>query len=804
MTHVLTRPSGLILAALIATGCSSAPAKKDTGDKPMKSPKKSERPKTDKGEGASPHKAHGDKAHGDKAHGDKAPAGKCPMGHGAASSASAASPHANYPTVRDWWPNSLNLALLHQHPPASDPMGASFDYSEEFKKLDLKALRKDLNKLLTTSQDWWPADYGNYGPFFIRLAWHSAGTYRTLDGRGGSASGTIRFAPLNSFPDNANLDKARRLLWPIKKKYGRSISWADLIIFVGNVALENMGFKPFGFAGGREDIWGPENDINWGPEAEWLGRKRQDDGELNEPLGATQMGLIYVNPQGPAGKPDPLAAAKAIRTTFGRMAMNDEETVALIAGGHTFGKAHGAANPDKHVGREPAAAPIEQQDLGWTNSHGTGKGGDTITSGLEGAWTFTPAQWSHDYFTNLFELDWKLVKGPGGAWQWTPKDAAMKGTVPDAHDPNKSHAPMMFTTDLALKLDPAYGKISKRFYENPKAFEEAFAKAWYKLTHRDMGPRSRLLGDEVPPAQLWQDPIPAADYELIGEAEIAALKKEILASDLTVTELVSTAWASAASYRGSDMRGGANGGRVRLAPQKDWAVNDPKQLAKVLKVLARIQTSFNKGRTDKMQVSLADLIVLGGAAAIEKAAKAAGHDITVPFTPGRTDATAEMTDVESFKVLEPKADGFRNWYSPKAYHNAPEMLVDKAQLLTLSAPEMTVLVGGLRVLGANAGSSKAGIFTNRPGTLTNDFFVNLLDMDTVWSRGKDGVYEGRDRESGKVRWTATSVDLIFGANSQLRALAEVYACDDAEAKFVNDFVAAWHKVMTLDRFELKK
>ncbi len=658
---------------------------------------------------------------------------------------------------------------------------------------------------MTTSQDWWPADYGHYGPLFIRMAWHSAGTYRIADGRGGAGYGTQRFAPLNSWPDNANLDKARRLLWPIKQKYGRKISWADLMVFAGNCALESMGFKTLGFAGGREDVWEPQNDINWGPETEWLGDKRYSgDRELENPLAAVQMGLIYVNPEGPNGKPDPLAAAHDIRQTFGRMAMNDEETVALIAGGHTLGKAHGAADPSKFVGREPEGASLEEQGLGWKNTFGTGNADDTITSGLEGAWTSTPTEWSNGYFNNLFDYDWELVKSPAGAWQWTPKDKSAQGTVPDAHNPSKMHAPMMFTTDLALKMDPIYGPISKRFHENPKKFEEAFAKAWYKLTHRDMGPHSRCLGPEVAEPQLWQDPVPVVDHELIGEQDIADLKGRILAAGLSVSQLVSTAWASASTFRGSDKRGGANGARIRLAPQKDWEVNQPDDLEDVLQALEKIQQDFNSSQSGGKRVSLADLIVLGGCAAIEQAAEKGGHAVEVPFSPGRTDASQEMTDVEAFAVLEPTADGFRNYLRPPHTRSAEELLVDRANLLKLTPPELTVLVGGMRVLNANFEKSDLGVFTNQPETLTNDFFVNLLDMSTEWQKSptREDVYEGRDRKTGHVKWTGSRVDLVFGSNSELRALAEVYASDDAKQKFVNDFVAAWNKVMNLDRFDL--
>jgi len=728
----------------------------------------------------------------------------CPvLGHADAGRSTAAGATTN----GDWWPDQVNLEILHQNSPAGNPLGGGFDYAKEFQKLDLAAVKRDLRALMTTSQDWWPADYGHYGPFFIRMAWHSAGTYRVSDGRGGAGYGTQRFAPLNSWPDNANLDKARRLLWPIKQKYGRRISWADLMILTGNVALESMGFETMGFGGGRADVWEPQNDIDWGPEREWLGDERYSgDRRLDRPLAAVQMGLIYVNPEGPNGKPDPVAAARDIRETFGRMAMNDEETVALIAGGHTFGKAHGAA-PADNVGPAPEAAPLEEQGLGWKNRFGTGKGRDTITSGLEGAWSSTPTSWSNDYFDNLFGYEWEPTKSPAGAWQWTPREAAAKGTVPDAHDAAKSHAPMMFTTDLALRMDPAYGPIARRFHEHPEQFREAFAKAWYKLTHRDMGPVSRLLGPDVPAAQLWQDPVPAVDHRLIDAAGVAALKQKLLAAGITVPDLVSTAWASAATFRGSDKRGGANGGRIRLAPQKDWPVNQPERLAGVLDRLAVIQREFNSSRRDGTRVSLADLIVLGGCAAVEKAARDAGHDVTVPFAPGRTDATPEMTDVESFAVLEPKADGFRNHLPPEIDRPAEELLVDRAQLLTLSAPEMTVLVGGLRVLGANAGTgplAQLGMFTDRPGMLTNDFFVNLLAMDTDWRKSPvcDHFFEGCDRTTGRVKWTASRVDLVFGSNSQLRAIAEVYASDDAREKFVADFVSAWNKVMNLDRFDL--
>ena len=724
---------------------------------------------------------------------------KCPFSDGANTLAGASQANAQ------WWPNQLNLKLLHQNSPLSDPMGEEFDYAEEFKTLDLDDLRKDLEALMTTSQDWWPADYGHYGPLFIRMAWHSAGTYRIGDGRGGAGSGAQRFAPLNSWPDNVNLDKARRLLWSVKQKYGRKISWADLMIFAGNCALESMGLKTFGFAGGREDIWEPEEGTNWGPETTWLGDERyRGDRELDDPLGAVQMGLIYVNPEGPNGNPDPLAAAVDIRETFLRMAMNDEETVALIAGGHTFGKTHGAADPAKYVGREPEGAPIEEQGLGWKNSYGTGNGDDTIGSGLEGAWTTSPATWDNNFFDNLFGYEWEQVKSPAGATQWTPKEAGGAGSVPDAHDPTKTHAPMMFTTDLALRFDPVYGPISRRFAENPQEFADSFAKAWFKLTHRDMGPYTRGLGALVPvEPQLWQDPVPALSHELIGAKKIADLKKKILASGLSVAELVATAWASAATFRGTDKRGGANGARLRLAPQKDWEVNSPTELARVLATLEGIQKDFNDSQPGDKAVSLADLIVLGGCAAIERAAKGAGHDIEVPFSPGRTDATAEQTDVESFAVLEPTADGFRNYLGQGHRHSAEELLLDRASLLTLTAPEMTVLLGGLRVLNANLHRSELGVFTERPETLTNDFFVNLLDMGTEWKTSEsEETFEGRDRTTGEIKWTASRVDLVFGSNAQLRAIAEVYACDDAREKFVHDFVAAWNKVMNLDRFDV--
>jgi catalase-peroxidase len=706
-------------------------------------------------------------------------------------------------TNRDWWPHQLNLKVLHQNPPKGDPMGPDFDYAAEFKTVNLDELKKDIEQVMTTSQDWWPADYGHYGPFFIRMAWHTAGTYRIHDGRGGAGSGTMRFAPLASWPDNVNLDKARRLLWPVKQKYGRTVSWADLMVFTGNVALESMGFKTFGFAGGRADVWEPESDVYWGSETTWLGDQRYSgDRQLENPLAAVQMGLIYVNPEGPNGNPDPLASARDIRETFGRMAMNDEETVALIAGGHTFGKTHGAGDA-KHVGREPEAAPLEDQGFGWKSSYGTGKGGDTISSGLEVTWTTTPTKWSNDYFDHLFNYEWELTKSPAGANQWTPKGGAGAGTVPDAHDPAKKHAPSMLTSDLALRVDPAYEKISRRFHQHPQEFADAFARAWFKLTHRDMGPISRYLGALVPAEpQIWQDPVPPVTGARIGAAEIATLKGQLLASGLTVSQLVATAWASASSFRGTDKRGGANGARVRLAPQKDWAANAPADLATVLSVLEGIQQAFNA--TSAAKVSLADLIVLGGCVGVEQAAKAAGYDVQVPFAPGRTDATQAHTDVESFAVLEPTADGFRNYLAAGQALPAENLLLEKARMLTLSAPETTVLVGGLRVLGANTGGSHTGVFTSRPGVLTNDFFVHLLDMGTVWTPTSAAAetFEGRSRAKGDLKWTASRVDLVFGSNSELRALAEVYACDDAKEKFVRDFVAAFAKVMNLDRFDL--
>jgi len=705
-----------------------------------------------------------------------------------------------------WWPNQLNLKILHQHSPLSNPLGEGFNYADEFKSLDLDAVIKDLHALMTDSQDWWPADYGHYGPFFIRMAWHSAGTYRIADGRGGAGSGAQRFAPLNSWPDNVSLDKARRLLWPIKQKYGKKISWADLMILAGNVALDSMGLKTFGFGGGRPDIWEPEEDIYWGPEGKWLADERYTgDRQLENPLGAVQMGLIYVNPEGPNAKPDPIAAAIDIRETFARMAMNDEETVALIAGGHTFGKAHGAADPQKYVGPEPEGADIEEQGLGWKNSFGSGKGVDTISSGLEGAWTTNPAKWDNNYLENLFAYEWELTKSPAGAQQWTPKGGAGADSVPDAHDPMKKHAPIMFTTDLSLRLDRIYEKISRRFLAHPQELADAFSKAWFKLTHRDMGPVSRYLGPLVPKEQLlWQDPIPAVDHELIGDEDIAALKARILASGLSISRLVATAWASASTFRGSDKRGGANGARIRLAPQKDWEVNQPDELAGILPTLEAIQSDFNGAQSGGKKVSLADLIVLAGCAAVEEAAKKAGHEIKAPFAPGRTDASQEQTDVVSFAVLEPTADGFRNYIRKGQESSAAELLLDRAQLLTLTAPEMTVLIGGLRVLNANYGHSKNGVFTERPETLTNDFFVNLLDMNTKWQRSvaAEGVLEGHDRATGKLKATGTVVDMVFGSNAQLRSLAEVYASSDGQQSFVQDFVAAWNKVMNLDRFDL--
>ncbi len=726
---------------------------------------------------------------------------KCPVTGGARGHTSVGA-HTN----ADWWPNQLNLKILHQRSPLSDPMDKAFHYAEEFKSLDLNAVVKDLHALMTDSQEWWPADYGHYGPFFIRMAWHSAGTYRIGDGRGGAGNGTQRFAPLNSWPDNVNLDKARRLLWPIKQKYGRKISWADLMILAGNVALESMGFKTFGFGGGREDVWEPEEDIFWGPEGKWLADERyRGERQLDNPLAAVQMGLIYVNPEGPNGKPDPVAAAHDIRETFARMAMNDEETVALIAGGHTFGKTHGAADPGKYVGPEPESAPIEEQGLGWKNTFGGGNGGQTIGSGLEVTWTTTPVKWSNNYLENLFKYDWELTKSPGGAHQWTPKNGAAAGAVPDAHDRSKRIAPGMLTTDLSLKMDPVYAPIAKRFLENPPELADAFAKAWYKLTHRDMGPVARYLGPLVPKETLlWQDPVPAVDHALIGDEDMAALKAKILASGLSISGLVTTAWASAATFRGSDKRGGANGARIRLAPQKDWEVNQPAQLAKALQKLEAIQKDFNSSQSGGKKVSLADLIVLGGCAAVEAAAKKAGHDVKVPFTPGRTDASQEQTDAHAFAPLEPVADGFRNYLRGGQPLSAEELLVDRAQLLTLTAPQMTVLVGGLRALNANFGQSNHGVFTNRPETLTNDFFVNLLDMHTKWqaSSTSEGAFEGRDRTTGEIKWTGTRVDLVFGSNSQLRAIAEVYACDDSKEAFVKDFVAAWNKVMNLDRYDL--
>jgi catalase-peroxidase len=721
---------------------------------------------------------------------------KCPVAHSV----------PRLPTNADWWPNQPNLKMLNQHSPLSGPMGKEFNYAEEFKSLDLNAVIKDLHALMTDSQEWWPADFGHYGPFFIRMAWHSAGTYRIADGRGGAGSGAQRFAPLNSWPDNVLLDKARRLLWPVKQKYGRKISWADLIVLTGNVALESMGFKTFGFGGGREDIWEPDEAIYWGPEGKWLADERYSgDRQLENPLAASQMGLIYVNPEGPNGKPDPIAAARDIRETFSRMAMNDEETVALIAGGHTFGKTHGAADPNKYVGPVPEAAGIEEQGLGWKSTFGTGKGGDAIGSGLEVTWSKTPTKWSNNFFASLFGYEWELTKSPAGAHQWKPKNDAGAGTVPDAHDPSKRHAPSMLTTDLSLRFDPAYEKISRRFYENPQELADAFAKAWFKLTHRDMGPLSRYLGPLVPAEpQLFQDPVPAVDHKLIGEQDIATLKAKILASGLSISQLVTTAWASAATFRGSDKRGGTNGARIRLAPQKDWEVNQPAELAKILQTLEAIQKDFNNSQSGGKKISLADLIVLGGCVAVKEAAKKAGHVGKIPWAPGRMDASQEQTDVHSFAVLEPVADGFRNYLRRGNPTPAEELLVDRAQLLTLTAPEMTVLVGGMRALNANFGQSKHGVFTNRPETLTNDFFVNLLDMNTKWhaSPTSEGVYEGRDRATGELKWTGTRVDLVFGSNSQLRAIAEVYACDDSKEAFVKDFVAAWNKVMNLGRYDL--
>ena len=736
------------------------------------------------------------------------PESKCPVGGGARRQAA-----AWVPSNADWWPNQLNLKMLHQHSSLSDPMDKDFNYAKEFRSLDLNAVAKDLRALMTESQAWWPADFGHYGPLFIRMAWHSAGTYRIGDGRGGAGSGQQRFAPLNSWPDNVNLDKARRLLWPIKQKYGRKISWADLMIFAGNVALESMGFKTFGFAGGREDVWEPEEYVNWGPEEEWLGDKRyKGDRQLDNPLGAVQMGLIYVNPEGPNGKPDPIAAARDIRETFARMAMNDEETVALIAGGHTFGKTHGAADPKKYVAPEPEGAPIEQQGLGWKNSFGNGHGDHTISSGLEVTWTATPTKWGNNFFTNLFDYEWELTQSPAGAQQWRPKNGAGAGTVPNAHDPSKHHAPSMLTTDLSLRFDPAYEKISRRFYKNPDQFADAFAKAWFKLTHRDMGPVSRYLGPLVPKEpMLWQDPVPAVDHKLIGEKDMAALKAKILASGLSISQLVTAAWASAASFRGSDKRGGANGARIRLAPQNNWEVNQPAELAKVLPKLEAIQKEFNNSQpgeksngNKRTRVSLADLIVLGGNAAVEEAARKAGHDVKVPFSPGRTDASQDQTDVHSFKVMEPAADAFRNYLRKGEQRPAEELLIDRAQLLTLTAPEMTVLIGGMRVLNANFMHSKHGVFTKQPETLTNDFFVNLLSMKTEWkpSSASEGVFEGRDRATREITWTGTRVDLVFGSNSQLRAIAEVYACEDSKKAFVKDFATAWSKVMDLDRYDL--
>ncbi|KIX21422.1 hydroperoxidase [Flavobacterium sp. 316] len=726
---------------------------------------------------------------------------KCPFSGGAMKQS------AGFGTKNsDWWPNQLKINILRQNSALSNPMGETFNYAEAFNSLDLKAVKKDLFELMTDSQDWWPADYGHYGPFFIRMAWHSAGTYRIADGRGGAGSGTQRFAPLNSWPDNVNLDKARLLLWPIKQKYGKKISWADLMILAGNCALESMGLKTFGFAGGREDVWEPEEDVYWGSEKEWLGDKRYSgDRELENPLGAVQMGLIYVNPEGPNGVPDPLAAAKDIRETFGRMAMNDEETVALIAGGHTFGKTHGAADPNKYVGKEPAAATIEEQGLGWKNTFGSGNGENTISSGLEGAWTTTPTKWSNNFFENLFGFEWELTKSPAGAHQWRPKNGAGAGTVPDAHNSSKSHAPFMLTTDLSLRVDPVYEKISRHFYENPDKFADAFSRAWFKLTHRDMGPVERYLGPEVPKEELiWQDPIPVVNHELVNDEDIVELKVKITESGLSISQLVSTAWASASTFRGSDKRGGANGARLRLAPQKDWDVNNPVELSNVLMKLEAIQKEFNANQSGNKKVSIADLIVLGGCVGVEQAAKNAGHDVKVPFAPGRTDASQEQTDIDSFAILEPKADGFRNYMKTKYSVSAEEMLIDRAQLMTLTAPEMTVLVGGLRVLNVNHGQTKHGVFTKNTGSLTNDFFVNLLDFGTTWKATSDvqDVFEGRDRKTGELKWTGTRVDLIFGSNSELRALAEVYGSKDSQEDFVKYFIATWNKVMNLDRFDL--
>ncbi len=738
-------------------------------------------------------------AHGTTVTSDEPSAARCPVMHTAHQA-------VGITANQHWWPNQLNLRVLRQNHPGADPMGEDFDYAAEFATLDFDALAKDVDALMTDSQDWWPADYGHYGPFFIRMSWHAAGTYRVADGRGGGGSGAQRFAPLNSWPDNANLDKARRLLWPIKRKYGRRISWADLLLFAGNRAMETMGFKTFGFAGGREDIWAPEEDVYWGPETTWLGDERYSgDRELANPLGAVQMGLIYVNPEGPNGKPDPMAAARDIRETFGRMAMNDEETVALVAGGHTFGKCHGAADADRHVGPEPEGAGLAEQGFGWSSSFGSGKGGDTITSGLEGAWTNDPIRWDNGYFDNLFGYEWELTKSPAGAHQWAPKNGQAKDAVPHAHDPSKRVAPMMATTDIALITDPAYRKISKRFHENPDELADAFARAWFKLLHRDMGPVSRYLGPWVPDEQLsWQDPVPAVDHELIDDGDIAALKQSILASGLSIAQLVSTAWASASTYRDTDKRGGANGARIRLAPQAGWDVNVTSGVAQVVQTLEGVQRAFNDAQSSGKKVSLADLIVLGGCAAVEAAAKRAGHDVQIPFTPGRTDASQEQTDADSFAPLEPTADGFRNYLQKGHAIPAEHLLVDKAFMLKLSAPEMTALLGGMRVLNANAGQSKHGVFTDRPETLSNDFFVNLLDISTAWTAtsGDEATFEGRDRDTGKPRWTGTRVDLVFGSNSELRALAEVYASDDAEAKFVHDFVAAWDKVMNLDRFDI--
>ena len=790
---------------------SDAPDLNDTaaaGDKNPDTPKLDIASPTEANEDPSSGKKGGDAKKGGEKSDKPMQPGKCPVMHGDSGHGHVEGHNRlrDAYQVGDWWPNKLNLSILHQNSDLVSPMGDDFDYATEFSKLDYDEVKADIMAVMTDSQEWWPADYGHYGPFFIRMAWHSAGTYRLTDGRGGASYGLQRFAPLNSWPDNGNLDKARRLLWPVKQKYGRALSWADLMALTGNCALESMGVETFGFGAGREDVWEPQEDIYWGPETTWLGDERYTgDRELEKPLAAVQMGLIYVNPEGPNGKPDPVAAARDIRETFARMAMNDYETVALIAGGHTFGKAHGAAPPEGNVGPEPEGAPLEAQNFGWINAHGSGNAGDTITSGLEGAWTTTPTEWSSGYFDHLFGYEWEQTRSPAGGVQWTPKDKEAQGTVPDAHDPEKSHAPMMFTTDLALINDPEYRKICERFHENPDEFEQAFAKAWYKLMHRDMGPVVRMLGPEVAEPQLWQDPVPEVEHQLVSDEQVEELKGQILESGLSIGDLVTTAWASASTYRNSDKRGGANGARIRLAPQANWEANQPQRLGRVLDTLTQIQSDFNGAQQEAgsgVKVSLADLIVLGGSAAVEKAARDAGHDVTVSFVPGRTDATADMTDSPSFDVLEPKADGFRNFYGPDADRRAAEMLVDKAQLLTLTAPEMTTLVGGMRALGANADGSDRGVLTDRAEQLTNDFFVNLLDMGTVWTQADDGSYEGKSRDSGEVRWTASDVDLLFGSNSQLRAIAEEYAAADAERRFVDDFVTAWQKVMRLDRFDL--